>query len=146
MRLYSSRPDRYIIQFGQRLDGCTAQEMNCGGCSCLAVFLYRGCMYVCRYALHMYDKRVASSFIKLSYSLAPHFFLPPTFHQGRKLVQLDQIRLDPEAKIHGSIVVEQFSWFYEKIQPDWAVKEVGRISTLRHVCCTTRNFQCHTIG
>lgn len=39
------------------------QEMNCGGC--LAVFLYRGCMYVCRYALHMYDKRLcASSFYK----------------------------------------------------------------------------------
>lgn len=37
--------------------------MNCGGSS---VFLYRGCMYVCRYALHMYDKRVASSFIKLA--------------------------------------------------------------------------------
>lgn len=82
MRLYSSRPDWYIIQFGQ-LDGCTAEEMNCGGCcSCLAVFLYRGCMYVCRYALHMYDKRVASSFIKLSYSLAPHFFPRRAFHQG----------------------------------------------------------------
>lgn len=76
MLVYFPRPVRHIIQFGVRAvaeggRGRRTVEMNCGGvpvfdwCSCkslplLPPYFYIAadvCMYVCRYALHMYDKR-----------------------------------------------------------------------------------------
>jgi hypothetical protein len=83
MRLYSTRPSRYIIQFRAGAVAATERDELWG--QRRSLFLYRGCMYVCRYALHMYDKRIASSFIKLSHPLAHegrHGF-PPGFGRHR---------------------------------------------------------------